>query len=137
MRISCVDKMFSNNFFYAEDLTIMANQFENENLSATYINVITSVVANCASKIKGVASVSNDIASTEFNNARDGKNNAVIVNLYNGLVVIDLYINVYYGFVIPKIVCELQEEIKKEVEKTTAYKIKNINVNIVGVLNNN
>lgn len=115
----------------------MPNQFENENITTTYINVITSVVANCASKIKGVASVSNDIASNEFNNDRDGKNNAIVVNLSNSLVVIDLYINVFYGFVIPKIVCELQEEVKREVEKTTSYKIKNINVNIVGVLANN
>lgn len=115
--------------------------FDNDNdqtLSSTYVSVITSIVGSCSTKIKGIASVSNDVTKPiGFNYENSKRNNAVEVNLHNGFIIIDIYINVYFGYVIPKIVCQLQEEIKNEVEKTTAYKVKTINVNIVGVLAKN
>ncbi|MDE6372615.1 MAG: Asp23/Gls24 family envelope stress response protein, partial [Clostridia bacterium] len=42
--------------------------------------------------------------------------------------------NIYYGDVIPVVVCKLQEKIIQEIEKSTFYKVSSVNVNVVGII---
>lgn len=63
------------------------------------------------------------------------KNSAVAVELYSDkTAVIDISVNVNYGFVIPEVVAQMQEKIKTEVEKATFYKVRAINVVVAGVV---
>ncbi len=50
------------------------------------------------------------------------------------MVVISLSINAYFGYPLPEIVSELQNTIKKDIEEQTSFKVKAINVNVVGVV---
>ena len=103
----------------------------------TYVNVIASIAGSSASQVEGIASVSYE-AGLNGKNFSFGKNkstNAIIDRIgKDGLVTIEISVNVYYGKSIPQVVCRLQEKIKEAVEASTCYRVKNINVNVVGVV---
>ena len=48
-------------------------------------------------------------------------------------IVIDIFVNVFYGYKIPEVAWNIQERVKTEVEKITDDKIKGINIHIQGV----
>lgn len=103
----------------------------------TYINIISSITGSAASQVEGVVSVNygND---KKGGLSHKGKNRAIDVILYdNRFVKIEISVNIYYGFVIPVVVCKLQEKIKQEIEKSTFYKVSSVNVNVVGIVASN
>lgn len=102
---------------------------------ATYVNVIASIAGSAASQVKGIASVSYEAGLKGA--VKNKRGNAILVKIKDNTVTIDISVNVYYGNIIPQVVCKLQEKIKEEVEKSTYYKVKNINVTIVGVVASN
>lgn len=52
----------------------------------------------------------------------------------DGLVNIDIYINVLYGYNIPDTVCKVQIAIKDAIEKETCYKVQEVNVSVMGII---
>lgn len=99
----------------------------------TYVSVISSIVCEVASKIEGVASVG--VESGIINKFSSKSNYGVEIEITpSNMAVISLSINVNYGCKIPEVVCSLQSEIKKAVEDATCYKIKTINVTVIGVV---
>lgn len=114
-------------------MTKIDNHGETNETGATYVSVIASIAGSAASQVKGVASVSYE-AGLKGASGKGRKNNAILVKIKNDTVTVDISVNVYYGNVIPQVVCKLQEKIKEEVEKSTYYKVKNVNVTIVGVV---
>lgn len=111
----------------------MAHNIKDEN---KYIGIITSISCVAAAQVEGVASVSCEPGSmidTIAPKSRSTSKSVKVEIMPSGSVVIDICINAKFGFTVPKLVCELQETIKSEVEKATSYKVKAVNVNIVGV----
>ena len=98
----------------------------------TYINIISSIAVSAASQVDGVASVSYESGLTNTTQKKKKKQTAVSVVVRNNLVYIQIAINVFYSKRIPVVVCNLQEKIKENVEKATCYKVKNIDVTVVG-----
>ena len=45
-------------------------------------------------------------------------------------VIIDIFVNVDYGYSIPETVCQLQETIKNDVEEATKFRVKKVNVTV-------
>lgn len=100
----------------------------------TYINIITSIVSMASSQVDGVASVSCEAGSL-MNRIRSKNQRVIDIDITeSNQVIISLSINVYNGYSVPKLVCELQEIIKQEVEKATFYKVKSVNVTVIGVV---
>lgn len=107
---------------------------KNEQALETYVSIITSVATSAAMQVKGVASVSYD-AGDGSKPGKKKKNSAVEVELYSDkTALIDISVNIHYGFVIPEVVAQMQDKIKTEVEKATFYKVKAINVVVAGVV---
>lgn len=102
----------------------------------TYINVISSITGSAASQVDGVVSVTyGNGKKTKIGRKTSAKNKAIDVVIYdNRLVKIEISVNIYYGYVIPVVVCKLQEKIKQEIEKSTFYKVSSVNVNVVGIV---
>lgn len=102
----------------------------------TYINVISSITGSAASQVDGVVSVTyGNTKKQKVGRKSTSKNKAIDVVIYdNRLVKIDISVNIYYGYVIPVVVCKLQEKIKQEIEKSTFYKVSSVNVNVVGIV---
>ena len=102
----------------------------------TYINVISSITGSAASQVDVVVSVTyGNTKKQKVGRKSSAKNKAIDVVIYdNRLVKIELSVNIYYGYVIPLVVCKLQEKIKQEIEKSTFYKVSSVNVNVVGIV---
>lgn len=108
---------------------------ENNVNKETYISIITSIVSVAASQVDGVASISNEAGSIMSRLSLKNKNKSIEVEITpNNQVIISLSINAYYGYQVPSLSCELQDLIVKEVERTTFYTVKAVNVNVVGVV---
>lgn len=101
----------------------------------TYASIITSVVSVAATRVAGVASISNESGSSMNKLRFKNKNKSIEVEITAAnQVVITLSCNIHFGYKVPEVAAELQETIRLEVESTTNYKIKSININIVGVV---
>ncbi len=102
----------------------------------TYINVISSITGSAASQVDGVVSVTyGSTKKQKVGKKSSSKNKAIDVVIYdNRLVKIEISVNIYYGYVIPVVVCKLQEKIKQEIEKSTFYRVSSVNVNVVGIV---
>lgn len=112
------------------------NFFGQNKPTETYMNIITSITGSAASQVDGVVSVSYGTQKKGLFGKKN-KNKAIDVVLYdNKFVKIEISVNVYYGYVIPVVVCKLQEKIKQEIEKSTFYKVSSVNVNVVGIVSN-
>ena len=111
--------------------------FDSGKSNETYINVISSITGSAASQVDGVVSVTYGSGKSDSKN-RKNKNKAIDVVIYdNKLAKIEISVNIYYGYVIPVVVCKLQEKIKQEIEKSTFYKVSSVNVNVVGIVAGN
>ena len=109
----------------------------NEQADETYTSIIASVATSAAMQVKGVASVTYDpgLGAKGLSVSRKKKAGAVTVELYKDkTALIDISVNVHYGFVFPEVVAQMQEKIKNEVEKATFYKVKAVNVIVAGVV---
>lgn len=100
----------------------------------TYINIITSIVGMASSKVDGVASVSNEAGSL-MNRIMARSHHSIEIDFTpSNQVVISISINVYSSYSVPKLTAELQEIITQEVEKATFFKVKAVNVTVVGAV---
>lgn len=100
----------------------------------TYINIITSIVGMASSKVDGVASVSSEAGSL-MNRIMARNHHSIEIDFTpSNQVVISMSINVYSNYSVPKLTAELQEIITEEVEKATFFKVKAVNVIVVGAV---
>ena len=116
-------------------MSIESNLDKNKS-NETYINVISSITGSAASQVDGVVSVTyGNTQKQKIGRKSSSKNKAIDVVIYdNRLAKIEISVNIYYGYVIPVVVCKLQEKIKQEIEKSTFYKVSSVNVNVVGIV---
>ncbi len=49
------------------------------------------------------------------------------------MLIIDIFVNVYYGFRIPDVAWEIQEKVKKEMLEMTGEKTNAVNIHVQGV----
>ncbi len=100
----------------------------------TYLSIMTSIITGSSARVEGVASIGMDNGSImdKFSFNKSDKGIEVEITS-NNQVIVSVVINVKYGYKIPELVSRLQDYIKKEIENTTHYSVKSINVNVVGV----
>ncbi len=97
-----------------------------------YESIITSIASVAAYKVDGVASLADDSGKGKlFKSA--GKSIDVTI-LKDRQAIIDISINAYYGYKMPDLAYDVQNKIKEEVEKATNYKVKSVNISILGVV---
>ena len=104
---------------------------ENHIDSKKYESIASSIVVSAASQVDGIASVTYE-PGLIVPSSKKKKGSAVEVVIVDNLATINVSVNVYYGKVIPVVVCNLQEKIKKEFEAATSLKVKKVNVTVVG-----
>ena len=114
----------------------MESNLDKSKSNETYINVISSITGDAAFQVDGVVSVNyGNNKKQKIGRKSSSRNKAIDVVIYdNRLAKIEISVNIYYGYVIPLVVCKLQEKIKQEIEKSTFYKVSSVNVNVVGIV---
>ncbi len=107
-----------------------------EDLKPQAISRYTSIVASLANeainKVEGISKEEGVVKHRLGFSSLKNTNCHVYID-EEGLVSIDMIVNVNFGISIPEVVCELQETIKKDVESATKFIVKRINVNVANV----
>ena len=98
-----------------------------------YVEILSSIISVIVGQIKGVASI-NQEPGTVFTKIKGGTHKSIQVEISNNYAVITIYINVLFGFNVPTLSSEIQQKIKSEIENTTKFKVKKVNINVVGVV---
>ena len=99
-------------------------------------DVLASIASIAAGEIKGVYRLGGGIAcglGNFFNRAGGSARGVKIVSNDTGEVKISMSIIVEYGVNIPRVADEVQENVKRQVEKMTGFLLQEVNVDVEGV----
>lgn len=105
---------------------------ESEKDSVTYKKrVVTSIVSLATQEIGGIASMSRNSVKRIGSSK---KSRGIEVDFDENNVTIDVYVNVQFGYYSVKdLAFRVQENVIKSVESMTDFKVKSVNVHVVGV----
>ena len=108
-----------------------AAEKETDNVSIAP-DVVAAIAGVSASEIAGVAGMCSSFAGgiAEMLGAKKNATKGIKVDLKENTAVIDMYIIVEYGYKIPELAWELQENVKNNVETMTGMKVDKVNVHI-------
>ena len=109
---------------------------ENEKDGVQISNDVIAVIAGMASsEIDGIAGMSSGIVGgiTERLGLKDASKGVKIDLVDEDKISIELSIIIEVGVEIKKVVKELQQKVRTDVEKTTGLKVDSINVQVLGI----
>lgn len=97
-------------------------------------NVVISIVSLATQEINGIASISRNSVSAIKSALSKHINRGIIVDFENNTsVIIDVFVNVKFGYSVKDVAFRVQENIKSSVESMTEFKVTAVNVHVVGV----
>ncbi len=97
-----------------------------------YEDIIMSIAGVAAYKISGVASLS----AIAGRRSRRRAPKSVQVAVRNDNAYIDMYLNAFSGVSVPDLAYDVQLAVKTEVESATKYKVRAVNINVMGIVVN-
>lgn len=97
-----------------------------------YENILTSIATVSVSQVAGVLPLTSK--KRGFFGFRKSRSSGVDVFIEGGRVTFDISVYVRSEYRVPDVVYSIQERIKREVESATIFKIRSINVKVVGVV---
>lgn len=100
-----------------------------------YEQIIASIVVSTVSQIDGVADLSMDSGATFSGKLfRSTANSVQVTMVAEDEVVVDICIKAYYGTRVPELAYAIQSAVQDKVKKGTPYRVRNVNVHVVGVV---
>ncbi len=97
-------------------------------------DVVASIAGLATAEVEGVTSIAGHITSDIVR--KSGVKNlskGIKLSIKDGVVTIDLYINIRYGFSIPKLTSQIQERVKSAIESMTGLTTGNITIHVVDI----
>ena len=109
---------------------------DNDGIVKVTDEVIAVTAAMAAAKVDGVASLVGGITDNITKNIlRMNVTKGVKVSRGDeDVLIIDIFVNVYYGYRIPEVAWEIQEIVKKQVGEMTGEVTKAVNIHVQGVV---
>lgn len=97
-------------------------------------DVVSIIAGLAATEVEGVGSMAGNItneivAKTGIKNLSKG----VHVDVMDGIVTVDLNLNIKYGYAIPEVSKNVQERVSSAIETMTGLEVGTINVRIASV----
>ena len=97
-------------------------------------DVVSIIAGLAATEVEGVSSMAGNItneivAKTGIKNLSKG----VHVDVMDGIVTVDLDLNIKYGYAIPEVSGNVQERVRTAIETMTGLEVGTINVRIASV----
>ena len=97
-------------------------------------DVVSIIAGLAATEVEGVGSMAGNItneivAKTGIKNLSKG----VHVDVIDGIVTVDLDLNIKYGYAIPEVSGNVQERVRTAIETMTGLEVGTINVRIASV----
>ena len=96
--------------------------------------VVAIIAGLAATEVEGVASMAGNITN-ELVSKLGMKNlsKGVKVSVENGVVKVDLTLNIDYGYSVPKTSEKVQERVKSAIENMTGLTVSDVNIRIASV----
>lgn len=97
-------------------------------------DVVAAIGSLAAGEVDGVDSMSGKLTN-EIMEKLGGKNThkGIKVVMENGVVRVDMSLNMKYGYSIVKVTEKVQERVKQQIETMTGLRVAEVNVRIAGV----
>lgn len=97
-------------------------------------DVVAVIAGLAAHEVEGVHSMAGNVTN-ELISKLGGKNlsKGVKVLMNEGIVRVDMALNIKYGYSIPKICKQVQEKVSQQIENMTGLIVPEVNVRIAGV----
>lgn len=114
----------------------MTQEQENKGIGEVKIasDVVAVIAGLAATEVEGVYAMAGNITNELI--GKLGKKNlskGVKVQMEEGVVHVDMMINVKYGYSIPKISEQVQERVSQQIETMTGLSVSEVNVRVAGV----
>lgn len=97
-------------------------------------DVVATIAGLAAADVDGVAGLTSRLASDIkgiVNKKTIGKGVQVVINEEN--VVLDIFLNIKFGYKFVEVAQKVQETVENAVESMTGLKVETVNVDIVGI----
>ncbi|MGI6011699.1 MAG: Asp23/Gls24 family envelope stress response protein [Ruminococcus sp.] len=96
--------------------------------------VVAIIAGLAATEVEGVNSMAGNITN-ELVGKLGMKNlsKGVKVSVQDGMVSVDLNLNIKYGYAIPEVCSKVQDKVKSAIENMTGLSVSGINIGIAGV----
>lgn len=110
---------------------------DNENIGQVKISddVIIIIAGIATSSVKGVSATRTGVADGISNLfSKNNYSKGIKVEINENIVVLDIFINVEYGYRISEVAKEVQATVKKEVETMTDMEVAAVNVHVLNII---
>ncbi|MDW5300324.1 MAG: Asp23/Gls24 family envelope stress response protein [Sedimentibacter sp.] len=112
---------------------------ENETLEYGQVKISDDVVIIIAgiatSGVKGVSTTRTGVAEGISNLfSKNNYSKGIKVEINENIVVLDIFINVEYGYKINEVAKEVQAVVKKEIETMTDLEVTSVNVHVLNII---
>lgn len=96
--------------------------------------VVAIIAALAATEVEGVASMAGNITN-ELVGKLGMKNlsKGIKVTVEDGIVQVEVALNVAYGYSVPKVCQKVQEKVKASIENMTGLEVSSVNIRIASV----
>lgn len=105
----------------------MEKNYPDESGTISYSrSILNNIVTLAVQEVKGVASLYKGSARKPYSGVK-------LEFVDNSSVIVDIAVNIFYGYSVPDVAYMIQENVKSSVESMTDFKIKAVNVNVLAV----
>ncbi|MBP3877619.1 MAG: Asp23/Gls24 family envelope stress response protein [Lachnospiraceae bacterium] len=97
-------------------------------------DVVSVIAGLAATEVKGVSSLNGGITNAMV--ARRGNkalSKGVRITVEDGVVKVDLGVNLAYGFSIPEVCTTIQEKVKASIETMTGMQVADVNIHVADI----
>lgn len=102
------------------------NSFADENGIISYSrSILRNIVTLAVKEIKGVASLYKSNTKNSYSGVK--------IEFIDSMVIVDIAVNIYYGYSVPDVAFMIQENVKRSIETMTEFKVKSVNVSVLSV----
>ncbi len=113
-----------------------AYKIKDDTLGEVHIadEVVAIIAGLAATEVEGVSSMAGNITN-ELVSKLGMKNlsKGIKVDVTEGVVRVDVALNIAFGYAIPEVSAKVQEKVKSAVENMTGLEVSNVNIRIAAV----
>lgn len=119
----------------AEKRTTVTLREEGESGQVQIADEVVAIIAGlAATEVKGVASMVGNITNELVGKlGMKSLSKGVRIDILEGVVCVDLALNIDYGYSIPETSKKVQEKVKAAIENMTGLEVSDVNVHVAGV----
>lgn len=105
----------------------MEKNYSDDNGTISYSRgILNNIVTLAVQEVKGVASLYKGNPKKPYYGVK-------LEFVDGGEVIVDIAVNIFYGYSVPDVAYQIQENVKSSVESMTDFKVQAVNVNVLAV----